>query len=83
MMSVVLRGNQKLSRARTPLLVHHSIQEILLRHMSSKPVSGQCDKPMLLGALPRSGGMRAERAQKSRGSFPGIFKLIIPASFLP
>ena len=26
--------------ARTPVLVHHSIQEILLRHMSHKPVYG-------------------------------------------
>src|ERR1035438_9580330 len=37
--------------SRSPLLVHHSIQEILLRHMSPKPVWGQCDKRMLVGAL--------------------------------
>jgi hypothetical protein len=34
------RANRKLFRARSLLLVHHGIREILLRRMSPKPVSG-------------------------------------------
>ena len=43
----VLLGRRDAKFPRSPLVGHYVVGEILLRHMSSKPVSGQCDKRML------------------------------------
>jgi hypothetical protein len=56
----------------SPVLVHHVTREILLRHMSPKKVSGQCDKQISLTNVSDSDGLR----HASLENVPAVFSLL-------
>jgi len=49
--AIVVRGRRDAKFPISRILVHYVVDEIRLQHVSPQPVSGQCDKQTLLGAL--------------------------------